>query len=154
MTKPPISAGTIATNIACVLLGCGGIAALGMKIMLANEMSERLNWRPPAHVELRTIEGHFEQDTLTIAYRDGYRFRTTDGRLMRLGCKHDNGNKYAPVAYDGCLGYTPEDIRGQTVRVGYFDPVFKNGKTMGDHLILKVWRDERLLLIRPLRNTL
>ncbi len=152
MTKPPLSAGTIATNIACVLLGCGGIAALGMKIMLANEMSERLSWRPSAQVELRTVEGRFEQDTLTTAYRNGYRFTTTDGRLMFLGCKHDTGSKYA-TRYDGCLGYIPEDIRGQTVRVGYFDPVFKNGKTMGDHLILKVWRGERLLLVRPVQNT-
>ena len=62
MTKPPLSAGTIATNIACVLLGCGGIAALGMKIMLTNEMSERLSWRPSAQVELRTVEGRFEQE--------------------------------------------------------------------------------------------
>jgi hypothetical protein len=39
------------------------------------------------------------------------------------------------------------------VRVGYFDPVFKTGKAMGDHLILKVWRGERLLLTRRLQYT-
>jgi hypothetical protein len=153
MTKLPISAGTIATNIACVLLGCGGIAAGVMKVALLNQTGERLNWRPPAQVELRTVEGRFEQDTLTTAYRSGYRFTTTDGRLMYMRCRHDTGSKYAPAVYNGCLGYIPEDLRGQVVRVGYFDPVFKNGEVMGDHLILKVWRGERLLLIRRLQYT-
>jgi hypothetical protein len=67
VTKPSISAGTIATYIACVLLGCGGIAAGVMKVAALNEMGERLKWRPPAQVTLRTVEGRFEQDTLTTA---------------------------------------------------------------------------------------
>ena len=151
MTRPPVDRGAIAASIACGLLCCGGIAAAGMKIALLHEQGERMNWRPPAEVELRVIEGRFEQDTLTTAYRDGYRFMTSDGRPMRLGCKHDRGRRHAD--YEGCLGYIPEDLRGQTVRVGYFDPVFKNGEAMGDHLVLKVWRGERLLLTRPLQNT-
>ena len=78
MTKPSHSAGTIATNIACVLLGCGGIAAAVMTIALMHQMSERLKWRPPAQVEL-LLELCGEKDAAEFA--NFLRMLSDNGRL-------------------------------------------------------------------------
>jgi hypothetical protein len=133
--------------LTCALVG---IAVWQVSLWIAQDA--RRHWRPPAEIQLRLVEGRFEVQTSGVAYRRAYAFSTTTGQTLHLGCAISPGRRHRGTP-NRCLNLIPEDLRGQTVRVGYFDPVLSTGKPSGDHLILKVWRGDRLLLTRPVDDT-
>ena len=142
----------VATAIFVGLMWCMVIGIAAMQVSLMAGQAARQRWRPPAEIQLRVAEGRFESQTSGIAYRYDYVFTTTTGQRLPLGCAISLGRREYGTP-NRCLNAVPEELRGQTVRVGYFDPVLSTGKVSGDHLILKVWRGDRLLLTRPVDNT-
>jgi hypothetical protein len=152
VTPSRSSVGRVSSWVFAGLMLCVVIALAASNVSRMTEQGSRQRWRPPVDPRVRIVEGRFEVDTAGRAYPFGYRFRSSDGGQLSLTCVIYKGGKSYGAAED-CLDSIPEELRGQTVRVGYLDPVLDNGRASGDHLILKVWRGERLLLARPVDNT-
>jgi hypothetical protein len=151
MTMPGSKTARVASALFAGLALCGMIALAVAALSRMDNQGALHRWRPPADPRPRVIEGRFETNTSGYAYSYGYQFKATDGKTLSLGCIiHKGGKSYGTP--HGCLDVIPEELRGKPVRVGYLDPVLDNGRTSGDHLILKVWRGERLLLNRPVDN--
>ena len=152
MTTPAFKAGRVASSLFAGLMLCGVIALVASNLSRMTDQGARQRWRPPADPRMETIEGRFEAETTGHAYRFGYPFKAADGQTLSLSCAIYKGGKSYGASED-CLNAIPEELRGQTVRVAYLDPVLDTGRASGDHLVLKVWRGDRLLLTRPIDNT-
>jgi hypothetical protein len=151
MTTPRSRTGRVIEILGAGLLLCFVVALAAMTLQRMDDQGARHRWRPPADPRPRIVEGRFATDTSGHAYRFGYNFEATDGQALSLGCVIHRGGRSYGTPHD-CLNAIPEELRGQTVRVAYLDPVLDSGRPSGDHLILKVWRGDRLLLTRPLDN--
>jgi hypothetical protein len=150
----PQSKGTKFGNAVLVaLVWCIVAGIIALQISGMAERDARQQWRPPVEIQMRIVEGRFESETSGFSYRGGYAFTTTSGEKLYLGCTIMRGKGGRLTPPHDCLNFVPEELRGQAVRVGYLDPALSTGKASGDHLILKVWRDDRLLLTRPIDNT-
>ena len=152
MTAPASRTGRVVSGLFAGFMLCGLIALAASNLSRMNDQGARQRWRPPADPRMLIVEGRFEVDTSGHAYPFGYRFRSSNGQTLSLTCAiYKGGKSYG--ASDDCLNAVPEVLRGQTIQVGYLDPMLDTGRASGDHLILKVWRGERLLLARPVDNT-
>lgn len=151
MTTSPSKAGRAASAVFAGLMLCVLGALVFNQFQRMNHIGALQRWRPPADVQPRIVEGRFETETSGYSYRYGYKFTTTDGQALPMSCFIGTGARVYGTPHH-CLDLIPEELRGQTVRVGYIEPVLEDGKDSGYHLILKVWRGDRLLLTRPINN--
>jgi hypothetical protein len=152
MTTPRSKTGRVVEILGVGLILCFVVVFAATTLQRMNDRGARQRWRPPADPRPTIVEGRFATDTFGHAYRFGYNFEAADGQALSLGCVIHKGGRSYGTPHD-CLDIIPEELRGQTVRVAYLDPVLDNGRPSGDHLILKVWRGDRLLLTRPVDNT-
>ena len=152
MSTPRTKGAKLGNAILVALVCCMVAGIIALQISGMAEQDARQRWRPPAEIQMRIVDGRFEEETSGFSYRGGYAFTTTSGRKLYLGCTIMRGKGGRLTPPHDCLNFVAEDLRGQTVRVGYLDPVLSTGKASGDHLILKVWRGDRLLLTRPIDN--
>ncbi|MBO9561027.1 MAG: hypothetical protein J7515_20880 [Caulobacter sp.] len=129
----------------------GGLAWMGLESM--DREAEAFRWRPPAHPHLVAVEGVFTSETLTLAYRDGYPFRTSTGKTILLGCRASIRFRKPRPPQQDCLASAPTELKGVPVRVEYYEPSYHPGEPSGEFLLINVWRDGRLAFQWPVQFT-